>query len=174
MVFYRNPGLFAPEFSVELGLPKGAITGGKAIMFAYMGITCGDLTSGLLSQLLKSRKNTGNIFSVDNISRCIVFLLGGISVFMFYAVIIFGGVATGYWAVFMSTAAESFGTNIRATATTTAPNFVRGSTILISFVLSMVTLYFHDKITATLITGGFLSLLVLWLYTTCVIPLVWI
>lgn len=56
MVFYRNPGLFAPEFSVELGLPKGAITGGKAIMFAYMGITCGDLTSGLLSQLLKSRK----------------------------------------------------------------------------------------------------------------------
>lgn len=74
---------------------------------------------------------------------------------MFYAVIIFGGVATGYWAVFMSTAAESFGTNIRATATTTAPNFVRGSTILISFVLSMVTLYFHDKITATLITGDF-------------------
>lgn len=146
---------FAPEFSVELGLPKGAITGGKAIMFAYMGITCGDLTSGLLSQLLKSRKKTLGIYLVwTTLAVALYFILGGISVFMFYAVIIFGGVATGYWAVFMSTAAESFGTNIRATATTTAPNFVRGSTILISFVLSMVTLCFHDKITATLITGG--------------------
>lgn len=146
---------FAPEFSVELGLPKGAITGGKAIMFAYMGITCGDLTSGLLSQLLKSRKKTLGIYLVwTTLAVALYFLLGGISVFMFYAVIIFGGVATGYWAVFMSTAAESFGTNIRATATTTAPNFVRGSTILISFVLSMVTLCFHDKITSTLITGG--------------------
>ena len=51
---------------------------------------------------------------------------------MFYATITFVGVATGYWAVFMSTAAELFGTNIRATVTTTAPNFVRGSVIFLT------------------------------------------
>jgi len=148
---------FAPEYSELMGLPKGAITGGDAIMYAYMGITCGDFLSGLMSQLLKSRKKTLGIFLVwTTLAIALYFILGGISVFMFYAVIIFGGVATGYWAVFMSTAAESFGTNIRATATTTAPNFVRGSTILISFLLSMVSLGFHDKITATLITGGIL------------------
>ena len=51
----------------------------------------------------------------------------------YYVVITAIGFATGYWAVFMSTAAELFGTNIRATATTTAPNFVRGSVIFLTF-----------------------------------------
>jgi putative MFS transporter len=39
------------------------------------------------------------------------------------------GIATGYWAVFVTVAAEQFGTNLRATATTTAPNFVRGAVV---------------------------------------------
>ncbi len=146
---------FAPELSVELGLPKGAITSGNAIMYAYMGITCGDLSSGLISQLIKSRKKTLAIYLIwTALAVALYFMIGGISVKMFYAVIIFGGVATGYWAVFMSTAAESFGTNIRATATTTAPNFVRGSTILISLLLSLVALAFPDKLISTAITGG--------------------
>jgi putative MFS transporter len=146
---------FAPELSVALGLPKGSVTAGSAIMYAYMGITFGDLLSGLLSQLLKSRKKTLAIFLIwTTLAIALYFILGGISVFMFYAVVIFGGVATGYWAVFMSTAAESFGTNIRATATTTAPNFVRGSTILISGLLSLVAIAFPDKITSAAITGG--------------------
>ena len=42
---------------------------------------------------------------------------------------VFLGVATGYWAVFVTVASEQFGTNIRATVTTTAPNFVRGSLV---------------------------------------------
>lgn len=148
---------FAPEYSELMGLPKGAITGGDAIMYAYMGITCGDFLSGLMSQLLKSRKKALGIFLAwTTLAIALYFMLGGISVTVFYAVVIFGGVATGYWAVFMSTAAESFGTNIRATATTTAPNFVRGSTILISFLLSLVSMGFQDKITATIITGGIL------------------
>ncbi len=148
---------FAPEYAEAMGLPKGSISAAHAIMYAYMGITCGDFISGLMSQLIKSRKKTLGIFlSLTTLAIALYFILGGISVFMFYAVVIFGGVATGYWAVFMSTAAESFGTNIRATATTTAPNFVRGSTILISFLLSLISLAFHDKITYTLITGGIL------------------
>jgi hypothetical protein len=42
------------------------------------------------------------------------------------------GVASGYWAVFVTVASEQFGTNIRATATTTAPNFVRGAVVLLT------------------------------------------
>ena len=42
------------------------------------------------------------------------------------------GLGIGYWAVFMSTAAESFGINIRSTVSNTAPNFVRGAVILIN------------------------------------------
>ncbi|HET6992077.1 MAG TPA: MFS transporter, partial [Bacteroidia bacterium] len=128
-----------------------------------MGITCGDFLAGLISQLLKSRKKALGIFLVwTTLAIALYFLLGGISVTMFYGVIIFGGLATGYWSVFMSTVAESFGTNIRATATTTAPNFVRGSTILISFVLSLVTMCFHDKIMSTIITGGIFLAIAFW------------
>ncbi|MEX1188280.1 MAG: MFS transporter, partial [Bacteroidia bacterium] len=44
----------------------------------------------------------------------------------------FIGIATGYWALFVSIASEQFGTNIRSTVTTTVPNFVRGAVIPIT------------------------------------------
>lgn len=82
-------------------------------------------------------------------------MFGGISVSVFYSIVAFIGFATGYWAVFISTASELFGTNIRATATTTAPNFVRASTILISLLLNLVISVLDvDKLLATKITGA--------------------
>ena len=79
---------------------------------------------------------------------------------MFYGCIVFIGFATGYWAVFISTASELFGTNIRATATTTAPNFVRGSTILISYLLTLMTLIFgKEGLMATIVTGVIILLI---------------
>jgi hypothetical protein len=50
----------------------------------------------------------------------------------FYALCAALGFATGYWAVFVTVAAEQFGTNLRATATTTVPNFVRGAVVPIT------------------------------------------
>ena len=44
-----------------------------------------------------------------------------------YAICMFLGFATGFWALFVTMAAEHFGTNLRATVTTTIPNLVRGS-----------------------------------------------
>ena len=125
--------LFSPELSELMGLPEKSISAGKSIMFAYAGITVGDIASGLISQLLKSRKKAFAVFlSLTVIGVILYFLYGGTSVTVFYSIVSFIGFATGFWAVFISTAAELFGTNIRATATTTAPNFVRASTILIS------------------------------------------
>ena len=60
---------------------------------------------------------------------------------IFYTIIFCIGFSTGYWAVFMSSSSELFGTNIRATVTTTAPNFVRGSVPLMS--LAHLTLKPH-------------------------------
>jgi hypothetical protein len=37
------------------------------------------------------------------------------------------GFSTGFWAIFVTMAAEQFGTNLRATAATTVPNMVRGA-----------------------------------------------
>jgi len=73
---------------------------------------------------------------------------------MFYSVVVLIGFATGYWAVFISTASELFGTNLRATVTTSVPNFVRGGTILINtlFIYLSTTLAF-DNIKAAVIVG---------------------
>ena len=148
--------LFSPEYAVYLGLPAKSVSAGTAITFAYAGITIGDVVSGLLSQWLKSRKKSLGLFlSLTAIGVVMYFMFGGKSVATFYAIIGFIGFATGYWAVFISAASELFGTNIRATAATTAPNFVRGSTILISLLLSYLTSVFSDdKILATQVTGA--------------------
>jgi MFS family permease len=158
--------LFSPELSELMGLPEKSISAGKSIMFAYAGITVGDVASGLISQLLKSRKKAFAVFlSLTVVGIILYFMFGGNSVSVFYSIVAFIGFATGYWAVFISTASELFGTNIRATATTTAPNFVRGSTILISLLLNLViSVCCVDKLLATKITGciiislGFIAL----------------
>ncbi len=148
--------LFSPELSEMMGLPEKSISAGKSIMYAYAGITVGDIASGLISQLLKSRKKAFAIFlSLTVLGVVLYFMYGGVSVSVFYSIVAFIGFATGYWAVFISTASELFGTNIRATATTTAPNFVRASTILISLLLSLVISVLDvDKLLATKITGA--------------------
>ncbi len=125
---------FAPEMSRALGLENGPTEGKIPIMLAYIGITIGDVFSGLLSQLLKSRKKVLYLFiSLTLLLSIVYYLFAAHSVFVFYSIIFMIGFATGYWAVFMSSASELFGTNIRATVTTTAPNFVRGSVTLMSF-----------------------------------------
>jgi putative MFS transporter len=104
-----------------------------AITLAYCGITIGDIASGWLSQHLKSRKRALFWFLALAVVCCIAyFLFAGMSLTVFYTIVVITGFATGYWAVFMSSAAELFGTNIRATVTTTAPNFVRGGAILLT------------------------------------------
>jgi len=130
---------FAPEMSRALGLQGGPTEGKIPIMVAYIGITIGDVFSGLLSQLLKSRKKVLYLFiSLTLVLSVIYYLFAAHSVFVFYSIVFTLGFATGYWAVFMSSASELFGTNIRATVTTTAPNFVRGSVTLMSLAHSQL------------------------------------
>jgi putative MFS transporter len=56
----------------------------------------------------------------------------------FYALCLALGFAAGYWAVFVTVASEQFGTNLRATATTTVPNFVRGAVVPITSVFQVL------------------------------------
>ena len=110
------------------------ITTGTAIMFAYIGLSLGDLLSGLLSQLLQSRKKVVYLYlGLCTILSGIYILSAGLSASWFYALCLFLGMATGYWALFVTIASEQFGTNIRSTVTTTVPNFVRGAVWPITF-----------------------------------------
>lgn len=150
---------FAPELMERLGVVTFKPNPGKCIMFAYLGITVGDFASGMLSQILKSRKKAlATFMSLTVLSIILYFTLAKQSEFMFYTVDCFIGFATGYWAVFMSTASELFGTNIRSTVTTTSPNFVRGSLIFVTMLIDLATI-FTDKINAIIIVGCFIFFL---------------
>jgi putative MFS transporter len=120
---------FAPELGAAVGVsppPRAA----RAVLFAYLGLTAGDLASGLLSQFMRSRKRALAIFIALTSSGVLLYFAPfSKSLPVFYAICGGLGFATGYWAVFVTVASEQFGTNLRATATTTAPNFVRGAVV---------------------------------------------
>lgn len=113
----------------SLGLSGAeAPTAAKAIMWCYVGLALGDLSSGLAGQWMKSRRKSIALFHVLTVLAMVLyFTVAPKSQFAFYAVIAFAGFASGYWAVFATVSAEQFGTNLRATAATMAPNIVRWS-----------------------------------------------
>jgi MFS family permease len=150
---------FAPELMERLGVVTFKPNPGKCVMFAYLGITIGDFASGMLSHILRSRKKALAIFmALSVLGTILYFTLAKESETIFYTVVTFIGFATGYWAVFMSTASELFGTNIRSTVTTTSPNFVRGSLIFVTILIDVATI-FTGKTEAIIIVGCFIFLL---------------
>ena len=126
---------FSKEFSEKMNI-AGKIDPGKAIMFAYAAISIGDIVVGLISQWFKSRKKALYLFyGLTAIGIAWYFNLEGKSPDSMYAACALLGFGTGFWAIFVTMAAEQFGTNIRATVATTVPNVVRGA-------LTLVTLLF--------------------------------
>lgn len=123
---------FSPEITRELGI-VGEVTAGNSIMYSYIGVAVGDLFSGFMSQWVKSRKKVVTYSMVAvGVLAVVILSLPGVTAFTFYALCICIGFATGYWAVFVTIAAEQFGTNLRSTVATSVPNFVRGSVVLLT------------------------------------------
>lgn len=124
--------MFSPEFASALSI-DGNVGAGSALMYCYIGLSIGDLASGYLSQKMRSRKGAYIVFMILSLASVIAyFMLGGATAAVFYTCVFFLGVFCGYWALFITMAAEQFGTNIRATVATTVPNFVRGSVVPIT------------------------------------------
>jgi putative MFS transporter len=63
------------------------------------------------------------------------------------------GFFVGYWSVVVTSTAEQFGTNLRATATTLVPNLVRASTIPITALFSYLA-SICGPVNSAMITGG--------------------
>jgi MFS transporter, putative metabolite:H+ symporter len=123
---------FSPEFARVMQV-TAPVSAGNAVMFCYLWLVFGDFGSGMLSQVLKSRKKVVFLFlGLTILGICAYFLQGGTSTTLFYAVCVLLGFASGYWAIFVTIAAEQFGTNLRATVATTVPNFVRGMVVPIT------------------------------------------
>jgi MFS transporter, putative metabolite:H+ symporter len=124
---------FSPEFAVALGV-TGPVAAGDAVAFFYGGLVVGDVGSGVLSQVIGSRRRVVLLFlALLAVAIGLYFLAApGASPRGFLLLCGVLGLASGYWAIFVTVAAEQFGTNIRATVATTVPNFVRGLVALVT------------------------------------------
>lgn len=145
----------SPEFGQNKGL--SGILPGHAIAICYTGLIVGDISSGLLSQWLRSRVRVMWIFLLLD-SLAIAWYLGGnfVSAELFYVSHFFLGVASGFWVIFVTIGAEQFGTNLRATVATSVPNFARGMLVPISaaFVWLKSDAATGNPISAAWIVGG--------------------
>lgn len=132
----------APVFGKALGAVD-VLDNGKGVMFTYIGISLGDFISGGLSQLFKTRKKVVFVSITLTFSAMLVYLLNtGWTANQFYVLCVCFGLFTGYWVVFVTMAAEHFGTNLRATVTTSVPNMVRGSLILVTLLFQFLVARF--------------------------------
>lgn len=144
--------IFAKDFAVAIGV-DGQIVTGKSILYHYLGASFGSLVFSFVSQKLKSRKKA---LVIAMLSLALVsvwyFMSKGASPGMFYFVIFILGIAMGYWSIFVTVASEQFGTNIRSTVTTSVPNFVRGSAVLMLLVWEQLDSYM-GIINAAIVVG---------------------
>lgn len=143
---------FSNKFGKAFNISE-PINPGLAIMYAYVAISVGDIVIGLVSQWLKSRKKALFIFyGITVIGILLYFNQYNGTANGMYAICALLGFGTGFWAIFVTMAAEHFGTNLRATAATTVPNMVRGALPLIIYLFTSLQVYGYVQ--AAAITGA--------------------
>ena len=159
--------MFANQFATALGITE-EVKPGMAIMWAYIGISVGDLSSGFISHWLHSRKKAIFWMMFFTLIGVVLLLFSGVKTAkMYYFYCIWLGLGTGYWAMFVTVSAEQFGTNIRSTAATTIPNFVRGTVILMTLLFDYL-----KPSTNVIMAGAIVGIIcfILGIYATLTIP----
>jgi MFS transporter, putative metabolite:H+ symporter len=75
---------------------------------SYLGASIGDLLSGILSQVIKSRRKAVIVFLAHSFICVFIFIYmtHGWSNTAFYVLITIMGFGRGYWAIFVTIAAE--------------------------------------------------------------------
>ena len=145
---------FSDKFGKEFGID--GIDPGKAIMYQYIGIAFGDLSAGLLSNYLKSRKKAlFTFFTILSFFTILYFLQGGgrgntQSMYILCSCLGFGA---GFSVLYITMSAEQFGTNLRASSAISIPNVVRGILPLIILLHRGLRSLVGDYITGGWMTG---------------------
>ena len=150
---------FSPEISAALKLQGDPVKPAQAIAFTYLGITFGGYASGHFSQLLRSRRKVLLAFLFFTAATVAAYFgCGGLSSGTFYLVTLLMGFGVGYWTIFVTVAAEQFGTNIRATVATTVPNFVRGATVPLTLAFNSLKPHTGVLASAAIVSFGCLAI----------------
>ncbi len=152
---------FSGEFAEQMNI-REKVDPGKAIMYAYAAISIGDILIGLISQWFRSRKKA--LFLFYGITAIFMILFFTVqengSADRMYWICAGLGFGTGFWAIFVTMAAEQFGTNLRATAATTIPNMVRGMLAVLILPLFQALRQLTDYY-----TGGWLTAIIIMVIT---------
>lgn len=150
LIVANSEAIWAKELGVQ-----GKVVNGSAVMYSYFGLCFGDIISGVLSQLMRSRRKVVIIYlGICFISVAYFFFFAhGVTPAGFYFLTFLLGAATGFWALFVTIAAEQFGTNIRSTVANTTPNFVRGSVPLITGLFQLLVSLAVGTILSAFIVG---------------------
>jgi MFS transporter, putative metabolite:H+ symporter len=144
---------FSPEFARALSI-TGNISAGDAVMFSYLGLAAGDLSSGFISQRIGSRKKVVRAYLILTLCFILFFLFLPVRTAQFFYIACFTlGFGIGYWALFVTIAAEQFGTNLRSTVATSVPNFIRGTVVPITILFK----FLRDWIAGNNYSAGNLS-----------------
>lgn len=136
------PSVFIPQIlwslSPEIAQAKGlsGIDPAKILGLGYTCVIVGDLIAIMLAEMVRDRKRVIAVFSAVGCLAFALFVFSPMPTpawFYFFSSLL--GITFGSWVVGATMIAEMFGTNVRATATTTIPNFCRGCVILMNAIL---------------------------------------
>jgi len=144
--------VFSPEIAPALGI-KESVSISDVMLCVSVGLTLGDVLAGVISQLARRRKGPLIFLVLMNFVAAVTITMGLSRSSLGYLVLVFIlGLTSGYWACLITTSAEQFGTNIRATVTTMVPNFVRATAIPITILFIQVKKYLSIQNTVLLVT----------------------
>jgi MFS family permease len=160
---------FSPEFAQAMGLDR-PVDAGKAVLFTFAAQVAGNIISGSLSQYLQNRKKVILLFMLLSFVFVLIYLLVPFKqITLFYLLCACLGFCSGYWTLFITVAAELFGSNLRATVATTVPNFVRGTIIPLTSLFALIKNYagaIHGALIVAVLTYAIALLALVYLEET--------
>ena len=146
---------FSDKFAEAMHI--SGVDPGKGIMFTYLFISLGDMSVGLLSNWLKSRKKVIYVFYGITALFMVIFYSGWPSTPGDIYFLCCGlGFGSGFTVVYITMSGEQFGTNLRATAAVSIPNMIRGALPLIILLFHFLRDLAGDYLTGGMITGALL------------------
>jgi len=154
---------FSDQFGKEMGI--AGVDPAKAIFYQYIAIGLGDISAGLLSNYLQSRKKALWVFYVILITAVFLFFWqargwGTLSTMYWICAIL--GFGSGISVLYITMSAEQFGTNLRATTAISIPNLVRGLLPLIILLQKLLQQFTHSYLQAGMICAVLVLSLAVW------------
>jgi MFS family permease len=119
----------SPELAKAAGIAE-PVTAPQALVSFLFAMAASDVLGNVLSKMTASRKRVLLGFAMFQLLAVgVLFYFPVQTAAGFYAKCALLGASIGYWGVLVTNAAEQFGTNLRATVTTSVTNFFRGISI---------------------------------------------